>query len=781
VDWAIVELTGPTELPCRLDQRGDNRLEFVFRVNEPELLAQMSQGQQPPPAEYKGNLIVKLSEFEETRKEAFRVKCFLPPLLHIPEAEGRIRLEVFSGRRGDLDLTLQNGERDEPGHALLQIQEIRIDASWLQVSGAIGYPLTIASGQYHGLTLTATTNDLTEGVAPARVTFVTNTPGDLREKHVAVDMNVRSMPIFEGTLAIDFGTTNSCCAFLDANNALTLIPIGDSRDDGRTTVASAVLYQDLFESGDKQYIIGNEAYALSFDPSNAFSAIRQVKRRLGTDKPYEITFLLDPNKRDSYRPRQVTADIIKRILERAEERVGGHILACTISHPSRFSLRQLEDLKEAVVACGIDKTNIKTVHEPVGAAIDFIQQKEIREGYEQYHLMVFDFGGGTTDITLLRVRNQSIPEKELILVVPEVLGATGDRWLGGEDITEMVMGLVLSRCESLLRARNPEALNVVVPFNSENFSDPRRRRLAQGNRNILRRWAEAAKIAIATYGDEHQKQLSRDEFIDGNNIRSLLPEFFLLDVIVDNDVRLREKFAHEEVVPEGNEISELLRPKLEKVMLMMQHLAENNTIKAPEIILLSGKSSALPVVREVMSEYFPASRIEMPSDLKECVVLGACQLMNPEARAVVDVRPPKSGALSATTSRLGLRVTDTGQAIFREVIDAGVPIGADSLRKPVRGVVLRREGTIRIMENTSLEDAIMLNGNPNPNITELKVFRLNARLAEWETKHDRLITDQDLFNADLELVVTPNLLVKLVARVPGVDELLEFEAEVGGW
>ncbi len=787
VPWAEVEITQPENLPCKLDQRGDNRLEFIFRMDERSLLAEALHGGQSLPAEFKGTLLIKLAEFEEPRKETFRVKCFLPPLLYIPEAEGRIRLEVFSGKRGEINLTLQNGERDEPGHANLQIQAIEIDAPWLKLSGAISYPLNIASGQYHGLTLTATTTDLGEGVYPARITFVTNTPGELREKHVPVDIEVRDMPIFDGTIAIDFGTTNSCCAFLDENNPLTLIPIGEPDDGGRTTVASAILYQDLFDGSDKHYIIGNEAYALSFDSSNAFSAVRQVKRRLGTDKPYEITFQFDPVKRASYRPREVAADIIKRILERAEERVGGRIVSCTVSHPSRFSLRQLEDLKEAVVSCGIEKNKIKTVHEPIGAAIDFIQQKEVRDKYQQYHLMVFDFGGGTTDITLLNVQNEH-PSDELTIVIPEVLGATGDRWFGGEDVTDMVMNLVLSRCEFLLRARNPEALNLVVPFNAENFTDPRRKRLAQQNRNFLRFWAEAAKIAISTYGDKHQEALESNYYIDGNNIRSRLPENFQLAVIVDNDVRPTETFFHDEVVPKQEEINEQLRPRLEKIMVMMQRLTQNNNVEMPDIILLSGKSSALPVVRKVIEASFPTALLEPSTnsaegsfDLKECVVRGACQLSNPEVRAGVDIRPPKSGALSATTSRLGLRVTDTGVAMFREVIDAGMPISGEGLRQPVRGIVLKRESRIRIMENTSLEDTIIQNGHPNLNITELKVFRLDARLDEWEQQHGRQITDQDLFNTEIELIVTPNLLVRLVARVPGIDESLEFETEAGGW
>jgi hypothetical protein len=214
---------------------------------------------------------------------------------------------------------------------------------------------------------------------------------------------------------------------------------------------------------------------------------------------------------------------------------------------------------------------------------------------------------------------------------------------------------------------------------------------------------------------------------------------------------------------------------------MMQRLASNNNVEAPDIILLSGKSSALPVVREVMSEFFPDAQIEQPSDLKECVVRGTCQLSNTDPRAGVEINFESSRALSATTSRLGLRVNDTGQALFREVIDAGVAIGEEGLRRPIRGIAIKREGSVSIMENTSLEDVIMLNGHPNPNITELKVFRLESRLAEWEEKHGRKVTNQDLLNTDIELVVTPNLLVKLMARVPGVDEPLEFEAQTGGW
>lgn len=779
-EWATVEAIQPASFPCKLDQRADNRLEFIFHIDEQYLLDEVKRESQSLPAEYKGTLLVKLKEFAEPRKEIFRVNCFLPPRLDVPEAEmGTIRLEVFAGKRAELDLTLQNGDRDDGGRADLQILEIKIDAEWLHPSGSITYPLIIPSGQFHGLTLTAATGALNEIVHPARITVVTNVPGTDRQRDIHVDMNVSRMSDFKGQLAIDFGTTNSCCAFLEGG-LVELVPIGDLADGNQTTVSSAILYLDLLEEKTKEYEIGNRAYKISFEAST-YSAIRQVKRRLGTNQAYDVTFQLDPAKRATYLPREVAADIMRRILDRAEERVKGRITSCTLSHPSRFSLRQIEDLRSALVECGIPRQRIRTIHEPIGAALGFIQQEDIRQKYKQYSLMVFDFGGGTTDITLLRVKTEEMLQRQLTVITPEVLGATGDRWLGGEDVTDMVMKLALARCETLLRARNPEAANIVVPFDSENFNDPRRRRLARENRNYLRFWAEAAKIAIATHGDDHQDALSQNPYIDGNMIKGRLPRDFQLAVIVDNDVRPTETFAHDEIVPQQDEIFELLRPRIEKMAVMMQSLAQNNKVEGPDIVLLSGKSCNLAVVREVLEAHFPDSRIEEPSDLKECVVRGACQFSSSDPRAGVYLNIDESHPLSATTSRLGLRVDVAGQVKFKQLLDAGVPIGEAGIKVPVTGIVFRRDSEIRIMENSSLDDEMILDGGQNLNLEELKVFHLDAKLSEWEKKNSKSITDKDLFESDIQLVVTSNLTVKLIAQVPGIDEALEFEAEMSGW
>src|SRR6185369_11591641 len=121
---------------------------------------------------------------------------------------------------------------------------------------------------------------------------------------------------------------------------------------------------------------------------------------------------------------------------------------------------------------------------------------------------------------------------------------------------------------------------------------------------------------------DHQDKLNKagQEVIDGINLKSRLRRSFELAVIVDNVVNINEEFFHDEVAPREQEIHDQLLPKLESLADLMRRIAGHHGVNEPDIILLSGKSSALPVVEDVMKRFFPSSRIARPIDLKECVV-----------------------------------------------------------------------------------------------------------------------------------------------------------------
>lgn len=776
VDWASVELDERVSLPHRLDARGNIPLEFRLKIDEPFLIETLEHSGETPPVIYKGNLIARYAELTPPRKDLFYVKCFLPPELDFQVETNTIRMEIFTGKRGEIDLTLQNGkEREKGGLADLQIHEIKIDKPWLKPSGTLTFPITITSGNHLQVTFVAMADEIGEGSHVAKISFLTNTPGEGRLKEIFVEAVVREMPEFEGVVAIDFGTTNSCCAFLDSHSRLDLISIDELGEGKSTTASSTILYNDLFEENVKDYEIGDRAYEISFDPSAKFSAVRQVKRRLGTLEPYEIIFHRDPGKRAEYLPREVVTDILKRILERAEKALKARVNACTITHPSRFSLRQIEDIKGALADCGIKVDKIKLVHESIGAALDFLQEPEVLEKYNQYTLMVYDFGGGTTDITLLEVVNSQFTQNTK-KITPKLLGATGDPLLGGEDVTDIVMKLLHENCEMLLRERY--STNAVIPFDVENFQALHRQTVARQNRNLLRRLAESSKIAVSTYGDNHVERLlsAAEMIVDGHNLKTSLPRTFRLTVIVDNEVKQNEGFEYREVVPSKAEIVNQLRPMLEEFIGLLKDWAKNSGVESPAVILLSGKSSALPLVEEIISEHFK-SEIRTTSNSKECVVRGACRLSSRLPRAGVFLNLEHM-SLSATTSRLGVAVTE-GNTVgkFKEIIGTGVPIGATGIKKQVTDIVLSRDTEIRILENTGANSELFINGEENKHIRPLKVFSLEAKLTDWESHHDKHVSEDALQKAEITLEMMPNLTVKLIARVPGVDEPLEFEAE----
>jgi hypothetical protein len=281
------------------------------------------------------------------------------------------------------------------------------------------------------------------------------------------------------------------------------------------------------------------------------------------------------------------------------------------------------------------------------------------------------------------------------------------------------------------------------------------------------------KIALSRYADLIYERI---------NERRLPPESnLMLGTIIENEVKQFEVFRNEDVVPSEEELNDALRPKVEEVIGMMKRLAINNNIPAPDIIILLGKSSALPIINETIKRCFPKSKIQFPPELRENVVLGAYQLLSVDLESEVCFNLGINFHKSATTSRLGIRVNEAGRLRFREIIDVGIPIPIEGIRRIIKGIVMKRNSHILILENTGLNDELIINGQENPNINMLKRFYLERRLDKWEKEHGTQISDQRIFDTEIELEVTYFLDVHLLARIPGIKEAMEFEPVFMQW
>jgi molecular chaperone HscA len=251
-------------------------------------------------------------------------------------------------------------------------------------------------------------------------------------------------------VGIDLGTTNSLVATVRSGSAEVL-----SDEQGRALLPSAVHY-----SVDGPGCVGYEALEhSSTDPLNTLSSVKRLLGRgiddiktFGGNLPYQ--FIQDkggmPKISTAYgavSPIQVSAEILRQLSSRAELSFGGCLDGAVITVPAYFDDAQRQATKDAATLAGIKV--LRLLNEPTAAAIAYglDQLQEQQDAHKSEHLIaVYDLGGGTFDISILRLSRG----------VFEVLATGGDSALGGDDFdyaiadwlrTELAMGNDLSQIE----------------------------------------------------------------------------------------------------------------------------------------------------------------------------------------------------------------------------------------------------------------------------------------------------------------------------------------------
>ena len=216
-------------------------------------------------------------------------------------------------------------------------------------------------------------------------------------------------------IGIDLGTTNSLIAHFDG---IDLNVLADER--GQASLPSVVYY------GEERTLVGSEAeHYASAEPGNT---IASAKRMLGRSReefahdPYihlaaveGLAFATDAGAKT---PVEVSAAILGALKHRAEPQVGGPIVGAVITVPAYFDDAQRQATRQAAELAGIKV--LRLLNEPTAAAVAYGLDERAEESSV---LAVYDLGGGTFDISLLRMRAGLF----------EVLATGGDSALGGDD------------------------------------------------------------------------------------------------------------------------------------------------------------------------------------------------------------------------------------------------------------------------------------------------------------------------------------------------------------
>ena len=232
-------------------------------------------------------------------------------------------------------------------------------------------------------------------------------------------------------LGIDLGTTNSAMAIVEIGQPRVL-----ENKEGMRTTPSVVA---VGKNGERYVGVTAKRQAVTNPANTIFSAKRLIGRRFSdaevqNDKkllPYEIkegsNGDVEVKMQDKwYKPAEISAMVLQKLKTDAEDKLGEKITDAIITVPAYFDDSQRKATKDAGEIAGL---NVKRViNEPTAAALAYGFNKKKDE-----KIVVYDFGGGTFDISVLEVSEDTI----------EVRGTGGDTHLGGDDIDQRIIQYLL--------------------------------------------------------------------------------------------------------------------------------------------------------------------------------------------------------------------------------------------------------------------------------------------------------------------------------------------------
>jgi molecular chaperone HscA len=265
--------------------------------------------------------------------------------------------------------------------------------------------------------------------------FQISEPGESRAKEACTT----------GAVGIDLGTTNSLVAIVLGDGKPRALTV----DEGSTLLPSVVHYGE--GGGPGSVIVGRAARRLAADfPRDTIVSIKRFMGRSSADpetlrlSPYRfaegdsgvVRFVVDGER--VVNPVEVSAEILRALRNRAEERLGIKVQQAVITVPAYFDDAQRQATKEAGRLAGLEV--LRLLNEPTAAALAYGLDKR-----SQGMFAVYDLGGGTFDISILQLQEG----------VFEVKAVGGDSALGGDDfdraLAEILLGSSRPRTPRLVR------------------------------------------------------------------------------------------------------------------------------------------------------------------------------------------------------------------------------------------------------------------------------------------------------------------------------------------
>jgi molecular chaperone DnaK len=348
-------------------------------------------------------------------------------------------------------------------------------------------------------------------------------------------------------IGIDLGTSNSAAAVMEGGRP-AIIPSAEGA--GVASGKAFPSYVAFIKDG--QRLVGEPARRQA--AINPEGTIQAAKRKMGTDHKFKVFG-------KEYTPQQISAFILQKIKQDAESYLGDKVEEAVITCPAYFDDNQRTATKDAGEIAGLKVLRI--INEPTAACLAYGLEKSQKE----QKIMVFDFGGGTLDVTIM----------EMAQGVFEVKSTSGDTQLGGTDMDNVLIEYIAGQ------------------FKRETGIDLRNDKMAVQR---LREAAEKAKVELSS-------TLTTDINLPFITADATGPKHLTMSIT-------RAK------------LEDLVSPIIERCRHPMEQAISDAKLNPGDIdrIIMVGGPTRMPCVQKFVEDYV-GKKIERGVDPMECVALGA--------------------------------------------------------------------------------------------------------------------------------------------------------------
>jgi molecular chaperone DnaK len=346
-------------------------------------------------------------------------------------------------------------------------------------------------------------------------------------------------------IGIDLGTTNSVVSVMDGKEPTVIV-----NEEGSRITPSVVAWDDKNE-----ILVGQIAkrQAVTNPENTVYSSKRFIGRRfdeLGDETkrvPYKVVKGKNGDAWISVRgkdmaPPEVSAKVLGKLKKAAENFLGETVTEAVITVPAYFNDSQRQATKDAGKIAGLDVKRI--INEPTAAALAYGLDKK-----ENELIAVYDFGGGTFDISILEVGDN----------VVQVISTNGDTHLGGDDVDDVIMQWLISE------------------FKKSSGID------VSNDKMVIQRLKDAAEQAKIELSSTQETTIN-------------LP-FLTADASGPK---------HLQISLSRSKLEQMISPLIERTMVPVRRALEDAKKSPKDIdeVVLVGGSTRIPLVQKTVTEFF---------------------------------------------------------------------------------------------------------------------------------------------------------------------------------